>query len=95
MSLTCECDWDAGPEVFREKIVRAKKQHVCCECRKEISPGEDYEYVFGVWHGEAQSFHTCETCSDLRASLNEHGFCCNYGDLKYEHQEYIEHYVKQ
>ena len=89
--LMCECD--EGPSVFREKIVKARKEHKCCECGATINKGDEYEYTFGVWEGEASSFHTCEKCSDLRASLTELGFCITYGDLHDVHNEYKAEYA--
>ncbi len=93
MGLICECD-DDGPALFKEDMVKAKKQHKCCECCKPINPGDVYEYAFGVWGGDAGSFHTCEKCSDLRQSLIAAGFCLAFGELQYGHQEYLENYVK-
>ena len=93
MSLSCGCDLYDGPTVFREKMVKARKQHVCYECGKRIEIGEEYQYIFGVWDGDASSFHTCEPCADLRESLEGIGFCSTYGDLKSDHAEYLSEYV--
>lgn len=91
MSLYCGCDFD-GPSVFNEKMVKARKQHRCCECGSDINKGDIYEYVFGVWDGDASSYHTCEKCSDLRHSLSGLGFCMSYGELKSDHAEYLAEY---
>ena len=57
------CFWhDNSPSVFREKIVKAEKQHKCCECYRMIRPGEKYHYVFGIWEGLSDTFHTCRNC---------------------------------
>lgn len=91
MSLSCGCD--ESPDLFRLTWVRARKEHKCCECRKQIMPGETYEYVFAVWWGDPSSDHTCEKCADLRASLLALGFCTTIGDLLSDHQEYLQEYV--
>lgn len=91
--LSCECDYSDGPSVFREKIVKARKEHKCSECGGPINKGDEYEYTFGVWDGDAMSFHTCEKCSDLRASLQALGFCTEYGNLLNEHAEYKSEYA--
>jgi hypothetical protein len=93
MSLTCDCEFGDGPEVFRQKTVKASKEHKCCECYRTIKKGEYYDYVFGVWEGDAMTFKTCEQCDDLRASLEELGFCIDFENLKEAHQEYISEYV--
>lgn len=95
MSLSCGCDWENAPSVYKECEVEARKAHTCCECKRIIQAGETYQYVFGVWDGVASSFHTCEKCADLRESLTALGFCCSYGDLHGEHQEYLTHYRPQ
>lgn len=86
--LSCGCDDDEGPSVFREKLVKARKNHKCCECNGSINKGDIYEYTFGVWEGKAESFHTCEKCSDLRESMQALGFCVAYGNLLNDHVDY-------
>jgi hypothetical protein len=92
MGLSCECDFDESPSIFRCKIVIARKPHKCYECGEVISIGTEYEYIFGVWNGDASSFHTCERCADLRDSLEALGFCVAYGDVQYDYREYLKEY---
>lgn len=56
---------DSEPKVFRQKVVTARKQHSCCECRRTIHVGTEYEYTFGVWD-TPDSFKTCMECLELR-----------------------------
>lgn len=88
MSLSCECDYNR-PDVFKTTYHKARKHHVCYECGSQIKPGETYEYIFGVWDGNSDSFHTCEKCADLRDSMTEIGYCMTFGNLKSDHAEYI------
>lgn len=52
---------DERPEVWREKIVKARKPHKC-ECREIIQPGELYWYGFGVLDGESYTMRWCRRC---------------------------------
>lgn len=59
------CMFDPGddsPSVYRETMVTARKQHRCGECGRDISPGERYQYVFGVWDNQSGSYRTCAHC---------------------------------
>ena len=90
MSLSCE--WDYAPAVSRTLYRKARQQHICCECRKKIAAGETYEYISGIWDGQAEDFKTCEKCADLRDSMVELGFCPCFGNLLSDHAEYVEEY---
>ena len=66
----CACihvDIDRGPEFVSEKIIKARKTHICGECHREIKPGESYEYVFGVWEGDKNVHKTCLDCVSVRS----------------------------
>lgn len=87
--LACECYWeDWYQEVHREKIVTAKKEHECCECKEPIKPGEQYEDIFIVWNDYDESwpttYKTCLQCKRVRDDLFEQGYCLYYGFL-WEH----------
>ncbi len=59
----CMADGCDPASVYRERVVLARKQHCCCECRRTIEPGEKYQYAFGIWDGGPPStFHTCGHC---------------------------------
>jgi len=79
--ITCDCGSDYGelPKVHREKIVRARKQHQCCECGESIEPGELYEYTTGLWEDWWGEYKTCIPCRSIRGD-----YCTSfvYGDLK-------------
>lgn len=68
--MECSCvidmDHDGGPTCHKEKIQTARKEHHCCECHRVISPGEEYEYVSGIWDSEAETYKTCLDCKSLR-----------------------------
>lgn len=51
------------------KLVRARKQHRCCECNRTIQPGEQYHIESGKYDGEIFSYKTCLTCYDIRGTF--------------------------
>ena len=57
------------PDLYSLKWVKARKEHACCECRRTISKGEEYEHVSGKWDGHMDTFHTCAECADIATSL--------------------------
>jgi len=68
------------PECYNEIIVRkARKVHLCCECRWPIEKGQAYQYVSGVWDRSPASFKTCLVCAEIRneeyASLSDPRDC--------------------
>ena len=91
MTYDCSCDYDP-PSVFSSKMVKARKQHRCDECRRRISAGERYSYVFGVWDGYANSFHICANCEEIRSfvSINIPCFCWAYGNMLEDAREAVE-----
>jgi len=89
--LSCGCD-EYGPDVFSQKTVKARKEHKCCECGDVIKPGDVYDYIFGVWEGDASTFKTCEKCADLRDSMYAMGFCMMFGSLQEDYKEYLDAY---
>ena len=82
MTLDCYCDYDP-PTVYRSSMQRAAKVYRCEECSARILPGEQYEYVFGVYDGYASTFRTCSDCVALRKWLrtNVPCFCWAHGNL--------------
>lgn len=66
-SCAIEVDHDCGPEFYNITMPVARKKHVCCECLKDILPGEQYERIDGKWDGIGmESYKTCMDCKSLR-----------------------------
>jgi hypothetical protein len=57
------------PSVYRYESVKARKSHKCCECQREIRPGDRYELCTGCWDGKWSAFKTCMPCAGLRSDL--------------------------
>lgn len=67
---TCNCsidvrDYDA-PVCCTTVMRTARKAHRCCECHRDIAPGDRYEEITGVWDGRPDRFRTCVSCKFLR-----------------------------
>lgn len=73
-----------------QRMVKARKDHKCTECRKPIKAGEKYEYVFGVWD-EVETFKTCCRCVAVREYVEAHVpcFCWAYGAMLSEARDAI------
>jgi hypothetical protein len=80
--IHCDCsvDVDEMPEFFLTDIVKARKEHKCCECDAKISVGEKYERVKGKWSGEIFTFKTCLICKRIREDYCPTGW--EYGGLQ-------------
>jgi hypothetical protein len=65
-------DYDRSAEFYTEKMVTARKPHVCCECSVRILPGNRYERASGKHDGNIWTETTCALCSEVR-----HAFVCH------------------
>lgn len=79
---TCVFDVDIEEhnDFFKERIVVARKDHTCCECRNTIHPGEKYEYVFLVSDSKTYTYKTCSLCFEIRNAL----FCSWFYTMLWE-----------
>ncbi len=68
MSISCDCsvDVDDAADIYRDEFPRAKKAHVCCECREAILPGQKYQKSTMLFDGSWQTFKTCMACYHIR-----------------------------
>ena len=81
LGCSCVCDVDYDPaSILSAKVVKARKEHRCCECGETIKKGEKYELVKGLWDGSWSTYKTCEMCVRIRNDV-----CCGswiYGELR-------------
>lgn len=85
----CYCDFDM-PTVYAKSVRKARKQYRCNECGAAIQVGHAYQYVFGVWDGNADFHRTCIVCVDLAdwaESAAGHQICWSHGNMLDEIQE--------
>ena len=88
--MSCYCE--SAPSMFVATWPKAKKSHKCCECRRPIKIGDEYERVAGVWDGDFAYFKTCESCAGLREALTEVS-CPSYGGLSDDYWNYLERFL--
>jgi len=71
--MACACIYvdtdNCSPTVHRVSFRCAKKQYRCGECGGTINPGDQYEYVFGIWGGSPDYHRTCLVCREIRDTL--------------------------
>lgn len=54
------------PDFQVSTMVKARKQHTCCECGGSIEPEQQYRLVSGSWDGCMDSYKQCLPCVDAR-----------------------------
>ena len=88
MSYDCSCDYNPAT-FYSASIQKARKQHKCHECSGIILPGEQYEYVAGLWDGNFDYFKTCSRCVDLRTWVKNNipCVCWAHGNLREDLRE--------
>lgn len=86
--LACDCG-DNGPDFYNNALHKARKAHTCCECKREIPIGSEYEKAVGKWEGEFYTFKTCGLCLMIRETLEELGYCMAHGRLVEDYQDYL------
>lgn len=79
MQCDCSCVLDCSDGFSQEKLVKARKQHRCCECGDIIKKGEEYQVASGCWDGSWDRFKTCAFCVKLRNTYCPGGYI--YGEL--------------
>ena len=92
--MTCQINIDLNDgdgvvaAFYKFRIVKARKQHECVECRKPILVGQEYEKVTGKWDGDIDTVRTCSVCLEVRKEF----FCSwihgsMWADFEYEAEE--------
>lgn len=69
------------PKFSNQSWHKARTAHVCSECHRTISPGEEYGRIFGIWSGRAKTFKFCDVCQWVRKLLDLHPMDDVYGEL--------------
>ena len=75
------------PSIYKCKMVKAKKEHTCYECKGIIEIEEYYVTHWGIWDGKHKTYKVCHDCNDLIDVINrdsaEFGeYVVPFGDLK-------------
>lgn len=92
----CSCDAET-PEFFHKAVNKARKEKVCCECKRNITKGEIYERVCGKWNGDVEVYNTCFHCYSLRELVKDSipCFCSSFGDSRSDAREMLVEYSKE
>jgi len=53
------------PTAFSTTTRKAIKRHKCCECKKLIEIGEQYQYSSGIWDSQPDSYKQCLNCYEI------------------------------
>ena len=59
------------PSCYVKEVIRARKDHKCCECHGWIRRGEHYHKHHGVWDGSGFTFKVCIECDLLRTDIDK------------------------
>ena len=86
-------DYDEHPDVYQEKITRARKHRKCRACGDAIAVGELYFSVTVILHGDCSSHSSCRRCSfdTLRVVAHELDDGCDHGNAWPDIDDLIEH----
>lgn len=68
-------DGDAA-QFYNEKLVTARKAHVCYECQEPIAKGQQHERVTGKWDGDIRTYRFCAGCWEILHEFSEDGAMC-------------------
>ena len=74
------------PDFFTSNLRKARKQHRCYECFRQIEAKEEYENVVGKWDGQISGYKTCSFCLVARKWLSKecggYVYSCVLEDLR-------------
>lgn len=67
--MSVDCDSGDSPEVWSEKINKARVAHQCSACGEGIRPGDVYHYTFYIYDGNKNTIRRCARCEVLYRAL--------------------------
>ena len=78
----CEIDFDEYASLWNERLVHARKQHICATCGTTIVAGEPYIYHFSLTGNDKTIEKQCLRCRTIRdAFTREHVAMVTPGSL--------------
>jgi len=78
-----------GPSLYFLEKRKARKEHKCIECGRNIEPGEMYIWEKGLWEGSFSEFKTCSDCLSVKNSFIFAGI--EYGTIWQELKNHLEY----
>jgi len=73
------------PQIFNRYLRKARKQHLCCECRKPIKTGDTYWFARGLWDHRWGTYKVCVPCEKLRAQIHKECDFASDEAIAFEH----------
>lgn len=67
----CRIDDSERSTVSNTANIKARKQHICCECDRAIRAGERYDRCKILYEGEWSTFNTCSHCAVAQIWLSK------------------------
>lgn len=79
-AISCDCSTDEGEicDAYSAKERKARKTHVCTECRSPIAKGQRYMEETGICEREPFRERTCLPCMAIRRRYCPHGFAFGF-----------------
>lgn len=78
MEFECPCDIDIDiedpVELIEQKIVKARKEHTCMECKGGINSGDKYEVQKYKSNGDFVIHRICSSCLEIREAYLNNGY---------------------
>ena len=74
---------------WESKIKKARKPHMCEECRKQIEPGSKYESLAYVFDQSFYHEKRCLVCVEIRNAFQEPGSAYAAGDMWSDIRDYV------
>ena len=75
-------------EILKDKIVKAKKEHICCFCNEKIIKGDKYHIQTNVYDGSIYTWKSHLRCDAIASYLKMYDEC-DEGLTQDEFWEYI------
>lgn len=66
-------DYDEPCDFWVQKMIKARKPHICSECTRIIQPSEVYERVSYKYDGDVCAVIICGFCSEIGCALSCEG----------------------
>jgi hypothetical protein len=82
---------DDRVEMISESRPKARKEHICSECRRTIQKGESYTVEVYHFDGDFTTHKTCRHCMVVRDWLARECGGWLFGGVAEDIQEHVEH----
>jgi hypothetical protein len=87
----CKIDYcDLNFTVLTDEFRKAKRLHKCCECGRQITRGEHYNYESGVSDDrDFEVYKTCRHCLQARMLICDKCYGYVYNEVKEDLLEHV------